>query len=76
LEKNRVTRDFEFSDQWDKVHRLFHYKRASYPLPELENRRFKLPKRSQLFIGVHHETLSVVAMRVRNEDCSPVAVHG
>ncbi|OLA95987.1 MAG: hypothetical protein AUH19_08755 [Verrucomicrobia bacterium 13_2_20CM_55_10] len=30
------------------------------------NRRFEFPKRGQLFIGVHNETLSVAAMRVSN----------
>jgi hypothetical protein len=46
---------------------------------ELSNRRlrgqpycrFKFDKRGQLFIRVHNETLSVIAMRVRNPDCSP-----
>jgi hypothetical protein len=32
------------------------------------NRRFEFDKRSQLFIRVHNETLSVAAMRVSNED--------
>ena len=40
----------------------------------LPNRRFKFQKRSQLFIRVHNETLSVVPMRVSNPDCSPVRV--
>jgi hypothetical protein len=39
------------------------------------NRRFKFQKRSQLFIGVHNETLSVIAMCVCNPDCSPVGIH-
>jgi hypothetical protein len=30
------------------------------------NRRFQFHKRSQLFIGVHNEALTVVAMRVNN----------
>jgi hypothetical protein len=34
------------------------------------NRCFKLNKSSQLFIRTHNETLSVVAMRVRNPDCA------
>jgi hypothetical protein len=34
------------------------------------------PKRRQLFIRVHNEALSVVAMRVSNEDRSPVGIHG
>jgi hypothetical protein len=29
-------------------------------------------KRGQLFICVHNETLSVVAMRVSNKECSPL----
>jgi hypothetical protein len=33
-----------------------------------------VPKRGQLFIGLHNETLSVAAMRVGNEDRSPVAL--
>jgi hypothetical protein len=34
----------------------------------------RLQKRSQLFIGVHNETLSVVAVRVRNKYCLPVGI--
>jgi hypothetical protein len=30
----------------------------------------------RLFIRVHNETLSVVAMRVSNPDRSPLAIHG
>jgi hypothetical protein len=36
------------------------------------NCQFKFHKRSQLFIGVHNETLSVVTMRVCDPDCSTV----
>ena len=36
------------------------------------NRRFEFQKRSQLFIRVHYETLSVIAVRVCNKDRSPV----
>ena len=32
-------------------------------------------KRGQLFIRVHNETLSVVAMRVNNPDCSPIRIN-
>jgi hypothetical protein len=39
-------------------------------------RRFESHKRSQLFIRVNNETLPVVAVRVSNEDCSPVGIHG
>jgi hypothetical protein len=34
------------------------------------SRRFQFEKRSQDFIDVHNETLSVAAMRVNNPDCS------
>jgi hypothetical protein len=27
-------------------------------------------------VGTHNETLSVAAMRVNNEDCLPVGIHG
>jgi len=37
---------------------------------------FELEKRRQLFIRVHNETLSIVAMCVCNEDRSPVAIQG
>jgi hypothetical protein len=36
---------------------------------------FKFQKRSQLFIGVLNETLSIIAMRVCNPDRSPVAIN-
>jgi hypothetical protein len=36
------------------------------------NRRFEFDKRRQLFVRVHNETLSVVTVRVSNEDCLPV----
>ena len=39
------------------------------------NRRFEFQKRSQLFIRTHNKTLSVGAVRVNNEDRSPVAIH-
>src|SRR5439155_12293660 len=39
------------------------------------NRRFQLQKCSQLFIGTHNETLSVVAVCVSNPDCSPIEIH-
>src|SRR5882724_9815712 len=34
------------------------------------NRRFQFHKRRQLFIRTHNETLSAIAMRVSNPDCS------
>jgi hypothetical protein len=40
------------------------------------NHRFKFQKRSQLFMGVYDEALSVAAMRISNEDRSSLAVHG
>jgi hypothetical protein len=36
---------------------------------------FKFQKSSQLFISMHNQTLSVVAMCVSNEDRSPFAIH-
>jgi hypothetical protein len=39
------------------------------------NRRFKLQKRRQFFIRLHNETLSVAAMRVCNEDRSPIGIN-
>jgi hypothetical protein len=39
------------------------------------NRRFNFHKRSQLFIRVHNETLSVAAMCTGNEDRSPARIH-
>jgi len=38
--------------------------------------RFEFHKRSQLFIGLHNETLSVAAMSVNNPDCSPAGING
>ena len=35
---------------------------------KLPNCRFKFDKSTQLFIRMHNETLSVVAMRISNED--------
>jgi hypothetical protein len=40
------------------------------------NRRFQFEERRQLFIRTHNESLSVIAMRVNNEDCSPARIHG
>jgi hypothetical protein len=39
------------------------------------NHRFKFQKCSQLLISMHNESLSVVAMRVSNPDCSPVEIN-
>jgi hypothetical protein len=38
------------------------------------NRPFRFHKRSQFFIGVHNKTFSVAAVRIRNEDRSPVGI--
>jgi hypothetical protein len=35
------------------------------------NRQFQFYKRSQLFIRSHNEALTVAAVRISNEDCSP-----
>jgi hypothetical protein len=43
--------------------------------PQSAGRRFKLQKRSPLFIHLHNETLSVAAMRVSNQDRSPVGIN-
>jgi hypothetical protein len=39
------------------------------------NRRFQFNELRQLFIRTHNETLSVAAMCVSIEGCSPVASH-
>jgi hypothetical protein len=39
----------------------------------IANRQFKFDERSQLFIGVHNEPLSVVAMCISDPDRSPAA---
>jgi hypothetical protein len=49
----------------------FHVARL-LPSPD---RRFKLHKRSQLFLGTLNETFSVIAVCIYNPDCSPVRVH-
>jgi hypothetical protein len=40
------------------------------------DRLLQFHKRRQLFIRVHNETLSVVAMCVSNQDRSPIGIHG
>jgi len=37
---------------------------------------FKFEKRCQLLVGPDNESFSVVAVRIRNPDCSPVGIHG
>jgi hypothetical protein len=44
--------------------------------PQPPNRRFEFQKRSQLFVGVHNETFSVVPVGVSNPDRSPFGIHG
>ena len=39
------------------------------------NHHLQFYKRSQLFLRVHNETLSVAAMRVGNPDRSPVRIN-
>jgi hypothetical protein len=39
------------------------------------NRRFDFQNSRQLFVRVHDEPLSVVAMRVRNPDRSPFGIN-
>jgi hypothetical protein len=39
------------------------------------NRKFKFQKRSQLFIHVHNETLSIATMRVSSPDGSAVGIN-
>jgi hypothetical protein len=39
-------------------------------------RPLQFQKRSQHFIGTHHETLSVVTVRVNNPDRSPLKIKG
>jgi hypothetical protein len=39
------------------------------------DRRFQFQKRSQLFIRSHNQTFSVIAVRISNEDRSPVGIN-
>jgi hypothetical protein len=41
----------------------------------MPRRQFEFQKRTQLFIGVHNETLSVVAVCVHNPDGSPLRIN-
>jgi hypothetical protein len=43
---------------------------------ELVNHPFQFQKRSQLFIRVHNETVSVAAMRVSNPEGSSFVIDG
>jgi hypothetical protein len=40
------------------------------------NRQFEFQERSQLFILLHNEALSVIAVRISNEDRSIAGIHG
>jgi hypothetical protein len=44
------------------------------PLP-VAKRRFQFEKRSQLFLRVHNEPLSIAAVCVCNPDCSPIGIN-
>jgi hypothetical protein len=58
--------------------RVKHSKNAAGLSIEIATRagsRFELRKRRQLFIRVHNQTLSVVAVRVNNPDRSPVGIN-
>jgi hypothetical protein len=48
----------------------------SNPFAVSANRRFQFRKRRQQFIRTHNETLSVVAVRFNNPDCSLVGING
>jgi hypothetical protein len=37
---------------------------------------FQFHKRSQLFVRVHDETLSIATVRISNPDCSPFGING
>jgi hypothetical protein len=47
---------------------------ASQDNSATSNRRFQFNKRGQLFIRSDNETLTVVAMRVSEKDCSPAKI--
>jgi hypothetical protein len=46
------------------------------PFGSATDHRFQFHKCGQLFIRVHNETLSVIAMCVSNPDCSPFGING
>ena len=43
--------------------------------PQLTNQRFQFQKRRQLIIRTHHETPSIIAMCVNDEDRPPVGIN-
>jgi len=61
--------------------------RTPFPVPEMQsafglftqqgktNRPFQLKERGKSFIGVNNVTLSIITMRVSNEDRSPGAIN-
>jgi hypothetical protein len=63
------------SDPFNGVEFGENYASLSRKFVAIANRRFEFEKRGQLFICVHNETLSVVAVRVSNPDRSPVAIN-
>jgi hypothetical protein len=40
------------------------------------DRPFQFDKSSWLFIGAHHKTPSVIAVRISNPDCPSLRIHG
>jgi hypothetical protein len=58
--------------------RVSNHKQTGFPEAVRDgiNCRFKVQKRSQLFIGSLNETPSVVAVRVRNPDRSALGING
>jgi len=64
--------------RWDPFNGAEFGKNLAYlsiKLASSANRRFEFEKRGQLFIRTHDEPLSIAAMRVNNEDRSPVGIH-
>jgi hypothetical protein len=64
------------SDPFSDVEFGKHLARLSSQFAASANLQFEFHKRSELFIGTHDETLSIIAIRVSNPDCSPVTIHG
>jgi hypothetical protein len=42
----------------------------------LDESPLRVPQTRQLFIRTHNEPLSVIAVRIGNEDCSSARIHG
>ena len=66
----RVLGQSDFSRTLVRLRRVA-WQRMGAKIPES---RFQFNKRRQLFIRVHNETLSVVAVRMCNPDRSPVGI--